>query len=128
MIANIPFCWTLLRRMFALDAWMHSSAGPPTIGSAANRHGWRGKDQLIVGRDAFRDSRISSDRLGPHPLEFEDMVLGKPERRSSDTTPGKSQTSAFDDGRPPKKQKRDNSNLPEKNEKTKETEQKHKTP
>lgn len=25
MVANIPFCWTLLRRLFALDAWGSSS-------------------------------------------------------------------------------------------------------
>jgi len=42
MIATVPFCWVLLRMLFALDSWAGSSGGkqvvaanggPPTIGS-----------------------------------------------------------------------------------------------
>jgi len=42
MIATVPFCWVLLRRLFALDSWAGSSGGkqvvaanggPPTTGS-----------------------------------------------------------------------------------------------
>jgi hypothetical protein len=55
MIANIPFCWTLLRRIFSLDAWGGSkqpsrmTAGPPTIGAARKFYGGRDVHPSITG-------------------------------------------------------------------------------
>ena len=56
LIANIPFCWTLLRKIFRLDAWAGSNeqsgfpSGPPTIGHAGRKHAAPDPNSLTFGR------------------------------------------------------------------------------
>ncbi|KAK5661359.1 hypothetical protein OQA88_11255 [Cercophora sp. LCS_1] len=74
MTANVPFCWALLRRVFALDSWAGSSGGkqviantgPPTIGSGqrGSRFGRR-RDQTLLeslrSRESGSRERITKD-------------------------------------------------------------------
>jgi hypothetical protein len=70
MIANIPFCWTLLRRIFSLDAWGGSNKpsmtppGPPTIGEAGKRNGRRNRHSTIIGMESSDSiERITGEGL-----------------------------------------------------------------
>jgi len=58
LIANVPFCWALLRKVFALGPWKDSSvgigkgthAGPRTIGGSEGRGRRRIADSEWVSR------------------------------------------------------------------------------
>lgn len=50
MVANIPFCWTLLRRLFSLDAWSNSTR------RSRNASGAQRLDDNSPGSGRFRQS------------------------------------------------------------------------
>jgi hypothetical protein len=91
MIANIPFCWTLLRKVFHLDSWGGSSARreivgdsnmPPTVGEirlgpgrdTLQRNG--GATTLWTERNGSTDGFADQDKRGSseHQLAILDAV------------------------------------------------------
>jgi len=99
MIANIPFCWPLLRKLFALDSWSNSSdrrAGPsdiagsgqppPTIGTGSKRR--RPRDPHTVGFDDmtyFESTEVINGQEANPDYELGEMVQasGKKQRARS---------------------------------------------
>jgi hypothetical protein len=99
MIANVPFCWGLLRRIFALDPWGHSSGAgpshkrgtgagagdggnvmipPPTIGSGGKRGRVRVRrilDMAVTGLDESPSE--SMERIAKESPEIELLETGK---------------------------------------------------
>ncbi|KAJ9137543.1 Decarboxylase [Pleurostoma richardsiae] len=84
MIANIPFCWTLLRRLFALDAWGgYSSNGrgsrtrtapPPPMGSGrigGMEKRRRGPHSVILGVDMTESMERIADSEGERGSQHE---------------------------------------------------------
>ncbi|KAK3360915.1 hypothetical protein B0T24DRAFT_119862 [Lasiosphaeria ovina] len=82
VIANVPFCWALLRQVFALDSWAASSSGSGGGGSVAGR-------RRSCSRAGGRYIRTQSPKggatvavMGKKVLDEEEGIAVEDERRT----------------------------------------------
>lgn len=91
MVANIPFCWTLLRRVFALDAWGSSSRRSRNASGAHrldDRHIPVGSSRVTIGTGSAQNGgrRPFTSLVGVDPTSTTASMERMTAQQTDDTT------------------------------------------